>query len=522
MSYVEVETGRYVKRWAFWNPATWSIPKLYWDAWSQEQRIHAICRQLEKVIKYADYLGVNVDDIAARLKAIEDGQLNDFIVAAIETWFEENKPEIVTAIENLQNSVDLINENGWVTNQRIADNAVTTSKIADNAVTNDKIADNAVSTTEIADNAVSTAKIADEAVTESKISQAYKDKVTNSLNNRRFTIQANRTELVWIGDSYSVGYQDSTGSNLPETQRMNYYVAQNLGMTLHDYSKGGAGFSEAYGTATDTLLDLAEDAAADTTFDHANVGLVVILGGRNDYSTLVDGTVSNAVTSTVNTLKTAFPNARIFYAFNYDWGRTGNKNELRMWHNMRIIYRALQYITNPSVIVAKNSWTWFLGQKELFDNGGLHPNALGHQAYAQMITQSIIGGSSATDDYIFTEGALGSNLNAQGACCYAVRTGALLHVHLHANIKTVPNANFTAATLFNLGCWGATNDFTYSRPAYLNLRHCRVMPVFSNGNLNLVIGLVTGGATWSDFVVGNTLDIDVTIPFIQEGPNLLT
>lgn len=107
MSYVEVETGRYVKRWAFWNPATWSIPKLYWDAWSQEQRLHAICRQLEKVIKYADYLGVNVDDIAARLKAIEDGQLDPIIEAAIAQWFEDNEPAIMTALQALNDSLPI-------------------------------------------------------------------------------------------------------------------------------------------------------------------------------------------------------------------------------------------------------------------------------------------------------------------------------------------------------------------------------------------------------------------------------
>ena len=101
MSTVEVETGRYVKRFAFWNPATWSIPKLYWDAWSQEQRLHAICKQLEKVIAYADYLGVNVDDIAARLKAIEEGQLDPIIEAAIEAWFEEHEPVIFAAIQAL-------------------------------------------------------------------------------------------------------------------------------------------------------------------------------------------------------------------------------------------------------------------------------------------------------------------------------------------------------------------------------------------------------------------------------------
>lgn len=103
MSTVEIETGRYVKRFAFWNPATWSIPKLYWDAWSQEQRLHAICRQLEKVIAYADYLGVNVDDIAARLKAIEDGQLDEIIVAAVEDWFEEHAEDITLKITNLEN-----------------------------------------------------------------------------------------------------------------------------------------------------------------------------------------------------------------------------------------------------------------------------------------------------------------------------------------------------------------------------------------------------------------------------------
>lgn len=102
MSTVEIETGTYIKRFAFWNPATWSIPKLYWDAWSQEQRLHAICRQLEKVIKYADYLGVNVDDIAARLKAIEEGQLDPIIEAAVEEWFEEHAEDITSRITNLE------------------------------------------------------------------------------------------------------------------------------------------------------------------------------------------------------------------------------------------------------------------------------------------------------------------------------------------------------------------------------------------------------------------------------------
>ncbi len=109
MATVEIDTGKHVKRYDFWNPATWAIPKLYWDAFSQEQRIHAICRQLEKVIRYADYVGVNVDDIAQRLQAIEDGKLDAFITEAIENWFEQHEPEIANAIEELQTSVEAIN-----------------------------------------------------------------------------------------------------------------------------------------------------------------------------------------------------------------------------------------------------------------------------------------------------------------------------------------------------------------------------------------------------------------------------
>lgn len=105
MSKIEIDSGNIVKRFAFWNPATWSIPKLYWDAWSQEQRLHAICKQLEKVIAYADYLGVNVDDIASRLKAIEDGQLDELITEKIEEWFEENEPQIAAFIAELETTL---------------------------------------------------------------------------------------------------------------------------------------------------------------------------------------------------------------------------------------------------------------------------------------------------------------------------------------------------------------------------------------------------------------------------------
>lgn len=153
-----------IQRFAFWNPGTWQIPKLYWDAFSDEQRIHAICKQLGKVIAYADYLGINVDDIAERLKAIEEGQLDPIIIAAIEQWFEDNQPAIMLALQNLEEALPIsdfdsvntvkaalnaIEGRFPVDSADIADAAVTEAKIADDAVTGDKIADGAVDTVKL-------------------------------------------------------------------------------------------------------------------------------------------------------------------------------------------------------------------------------------------------------------------------------------------------------------------------------------------------------------------------------------
>lgn len=147
---------RIIQRFAFWEPETWAIPKLYWDAFSQEQRIHAICKQLSKVIGYADYLGTNTDDIAQRLKAIEDGQLDPYIIAEIEQWFEDNQPAIVAsltaleealpitdfdsentvsdAIGDLQTDVQTLNGKFPIETADIADDAITGAKIDDGTI----------------------------------------------------------------------------------------------------------------------------------------------------------------------------------------------------------------------------------------------------------------------------------------------------------------------------------------------------------------------------------------------------
>ena len=93
---------RIIPSFAGFTEFTTSIPKMYWDVKSAEQRTLGLCRMLDKVICYADMLGENVDEIAKTLKDIEDGKLDPLIEAAIAQWFEDNQPAIAIDIAALQ------------------------------------------------------------------------------------------------------------------------------------------------------------------------------------------------------------------------------------------------------------------------------------------------------------------------------------------------------------------------------------------------------------------------------------
>lgn len=96
-----------VKRWipnfAGFTEFTASIPKLYFDVRSQEQRILALCKQLHKLICYADYLGgkINVDhnaieELEALFEKFMDSGFNDYYAAQIEAWIDANMERIMS------------------------------------------------------------------------------------------------------------------------------------------------------------------------------------------------------------------------------------------------------------------------------------------------------------------------------------------------------------------------------------------------------------------------------------------
>ena len=58
-----------------WTAFTPEIPKLYWDVKSQEQRIKMLCCEIDKLIKYSDYVASTVND---ELTGVDD-KLNEAI-----------------------------------------------------------------------------------------------------------------------------------------------------------------------------------------------------------------------------------------------------------------------------------------------------------------------------------------------------------------------------------------------------------------------------------------------------------
>lgn len=404
MSNVEIETGNIVKRYAFWDPATWSIPKLYWDAWSQEQRIHAICRQLEKVIKYADYLGVNVDDIAGRLKAIEEGQLNDLIVAAIETWFEDNQPEILDRL-------DAIEADNWVTADRIADGAVTSAKIADGTIATADIADNAITTAKIADGAVRTADLADGAVVTPKIADSSvgtSKLVAQSVTTAKLADSAVETAKIADGAVTALKIADGAVAKLFNgcnilcitdswgtegqynvTTAWMHQVCNALHANYIDLHQGSTGYCVA-----PTYLTRVQNYVAANPDMVSKIDAIIICGSVNDYS-YDNNTLRNAITATLNYLVATFTEAIIFYVIqpaNDDMNLASVAlNDRNAWaHVIMNNYGAI--LNTPQNVIIVDSLVYsMLGNSTLMNADHVHPTQAGHDILATRFLTAILG-----------------------------------------------------------------------------------------------------------------------------------
>lgn len=73
------------------------IPKMYWNVKSQEQRIHAICALIDKLVCYVDMLGDTENETQEALKELisefekfKESGFDDYYADQVEKWIAEN------------------------------------------------------------------------------------------------------------------------------------------------------------------------------------------------------------------------------------------------------------------------------------------------------------------------------------------------------------------------------------------------------------------------------------------------
>ena len=80
-----------------------TIPKFYWDVYSQEQRLKQICCELEKLMQYADMLGMNLNidheaiiELQEQFKKFMESGFFDYYAAQLEKWINDNMERIIS------------------------------------------------------------------------------------------------------------------------------------------------------------------------------------------------------------------------------------------------------------------------------------------------------------------------------------------------------------------------------------------------------------------------------------------
>lgn len=79
-----------------------ALPQFYWDVYSAEQRIKHICYEIDKIIAYANMLGVNINathEDVAKLQELfqkfQDQGLAELYEKLLQQWVDDNMERII-------------------------------------------------------------------------------------------------------------------------------------------------------------------------------------------------------------------------------------------------------------------------------------------------------------------------------------------------------------------------------------------------------------------------------------------
>ena len=84
-----------------WLGFSGSIPSIYWQIESEEQRYHWLCKRLQKLVEYASQLGIQlnlqgdaIEELYEIFEEFKEHGFDDYYRAQIEQWVKDHLPEL--------------------------------------------------------------------------------------------------------------------------------------------------------------------------------------------------------------------------------------------------------------------------------------------------------------------------------------------------------------------------------------------------------------------------------------------
>lgn len=324
--------------------------------------------------------------------------------------------------------------------------------------------------------------------------------IQTTLNTTVQTVK--NTPIVFIGDSTTQGY----GATTPATDRWATKICDYFNATQYNYAVGGSGFT-VNGQSSSGRFDLqAQTAANDTRYDHNKVQIIFISGGVNDNKTAPDSAAKTNAKICLNTLRTAFPNAKIITIIgvsgNLEYGKhalggIGIINRIPFYRDM------LQYMQRQNCATI-DGWRLISTNITMQADDRVHPNTKGYAYIAGQILNTLLGGAITYEDsnYVWDLTSYSSSnstlevqcqqntITLQGRLNYTFKendTGYGTQIGT-AELITLPKFMRFNRTIY-LPSTVYTNNYFYSSIGYLqchvNSNHIPVLSASAHFNSNI-------------------------------------
>lgn len=214
-------------------------------------------------------------------------------------------------------------------------------------------------------------------------------------------LERGKTDVVVLGDSLSrASYDSDTGNVISTGAELWTKFSEATGLTVHNYSVGGAAFSYT-GFTNKTIQSQLNDANDDTSYDVSVVKCVIAFAGTNDYLNISASTMQTAIANLTNAYAgSRFGQAHIpFYIVFNQAGHGWNTNfywsvGLRIGHMANAKY--VKYLNGSSILKAYPSSYPYIASSD-----GVHPSNYGYNMLSQSFA-NLVRGQGFLVDRAFT------------------------------------------------------------------------------------------------------------------------